>query len=89
MAVLGFSNPGGGCCQAADKLRSLEKKLARQKALMESRRLRWRREKALLLAKLRKLDHKAVAATKLQESGTLSSQQVRRLATGKRVRIGL
>ena len=53
--------------------------------LLESRRLRWRREKALLLAKIRSLDQKAVAVTKLQQSGTISSQQVRRLATGKRL----
>ena len=85
MALLYFSVAGGECCQAAARLRLLEKRLARQEALLEARRLKWRREKASLLAKIRSLDQKADAVTKLQESGTLSAQQVRRLATGKRL----
>ena len=50
--------------------------------LLESRRLRWRREKAALLAENRSLNRKATAVTKLQDAGTISSQQVRRLETG-------
>ena len=73
------------CCRSAVRLGQLEKKLARQRTVLETRRLKWRREKAALLAKIRRLDLKAAAVTKLIQLGTFSSQQVRRLATGKRV----
>ena len=53
--------------------------------LLETLRQRWRREKALLLAKIRSLGQRTIAATRLQQSGTLSDRQVWRLATGKRL----
>ena len=86
MFSISFRPSSRECCHASKQMKMLQKQVSQLKLLLETRKLKWRREKAVLLAKIRNLDKSATAVTKLRERGTLSSQQVRRLATGKRLR---